>query len=637
MPEWIPKKELENLLAGADASVKILFSRWYFLDSNNIDEGYSLCKLTPETVDEWNQLKFTLIQILDGVHLDEFATAGRSRPEWELSAGMGLMSDKMLGELISCPEVFVYDRNFTDENYRTTDSDFFDIHSQDLRDKLTRFRHSSAKAFGGDREGWKSFSASVDDYKKMNTLYIGEFKEDFCHLCLNQLNLINQCKKSWDRDGMGLGICGDVLTEIFNHSWTARNFCNSFFGDSSVLSRIVEAIEAINKPQISTSIALCVCGSVGCGKSSFVAKLAAEIFRSKGPTDRRPVIVRFCGTTLESSSTLPLLQSICHQIHFALWAFVDVDLMPSDHHACVLHFQTLLRKYPVVLLLDAVDSLKDSGPYEELEFLKGVQLHPNTKIVISVTTTESQLQSCEDNELNQRQYNATSSMILDSVALLPLRREIVEFKLNRLGRRVRFGTISIGFFTNADMFQNYSEVQMEYIVERCSIDTSLWYLDLCVEMVRLWHSSDLVQASPLNSNNSASLVMTPWEIVKSELMLTWDPSWQCTEQVSSVDVGCMGWILTTDASRQGWCCWKDSQSNVLLKLDMNASVKAMLLNSHSHGQWGVSEEIDVSGIIGVVRVKITATKVGFKFYLNGKESAEPDHCYRYRSLFTYTF
>ena len=53
-----------------------------------------------------------------------------------------------------------------------------------------------------------------------------------------------------------------------------------------------------------------VCGEPGSGKTSLMAKLAASMWSSTG----NPVVLRFLGTTGQSTTTRELLRSLCQQI-----------------------------------------------------------------------------------------------------------------------------------------------------------------------------------------------------------------------------------------------------------------------------------------------------------------------------------
>ena len=65
-----------------------------------------------------------------------------------------------------------------------------------------------------------------------------------------------------------------------------------------------------NPEAILCSHPIVVCGEPGSGKTSLMAKLAATIKDST----RNPVVLRFLGTTGQSTTTRELLRSLCQQI-----------------------------------------------------------------------------------------------------------------------------------------------------------------------------------------------------------------------------------------------------------------------------------------------------------------------------------
>lgn len=65
-----------------------------------------------------------------------------------------------------------------------------------------------------------------------------------------------------------------------------------------------------------SSVIFCEQGENGCGKTSTLAKIAREM-RNWYCNGEKPVIVlRFLGTSPDSSSIMPLLMSVCEQVGF---------------------------------------------------------------------------------------------------------------------------------------------------------------------------------------------------------------------------------------------------------------------------------------------------------------------------------
>lgn len=78
------------------------------------------------------------------------------------------------------------------------------------------------------------------------------------------------------------------------------------------------------------------------------------------PEDREPVLViRFLGTTPNSSSIIPLLVNLC--THVAMVYDQPLDEVPDELSPLVNHFKKLLacatEEKPLVVILDSLDQL----------------------------------------------------------------------------------------------------------------------------------------------------------------------------------------------------------------------------------------------------------------------------------------
>lgn len=107
---------------------------------------------------------------------------------------------------------------------------------------------------------------------------------------------------------------------------------------------------------------LVVWGHSGTGKTSLAAKCA---FMLGSVIDDKPIVmIRLCGTSLDSSSARRLLHSLCCQIQKV---YADEDgasvSIPDDYRGLVELFPTMLslacRKRPLVLVLDSLDQLSN--------------------------------------------------------------------------------------------------------------------------------------------------------------------------------------------------------------------------------------------------------------------------------------
>ena len=98
----------------------------------------------------------------------------------------------------------------------------------------------------------------------------------------------------------------DPLTnEIFRHGSLCKKKCELFHGRNEYMATVREKIK---KDQVAVLF-----GESGCGKTSLMAKIAMEVKKWLGE-ESATVVVRFIGTTPDSSDARSLMRSICEQI-----------------------------------------------------------------------------------------------------------------------------------------------------------------------------------------------------------------------------------------------------------------------------------------------------------------------------------
>jgi hypothetical protein len=131
---------------------------------------------------------------------------------------------------------------------------------------------------------------------------------------------------------------------------------------------------------------LIIHGDSGFGKTSIMAKAAFGEARKFFPT--AIVIVRFCGTTPNSSTAFRLVESICIQLR-ALFHHAKLDI-PSEYHQLVREFPKWLAlataERPIALFIDSLDSLHDEFA-SELRWLP-TNLPENVFMVVSTIGTD---------------------------------------------------------------------------------------------------------------------------------------------------------------------------------------------------------------------------------------------------------
>lgn len=186
----------------------------------------------------------------------------------------------------------------------------------------------------------------------------GEYLQNFItHFYKNITKLVDRAMRKEDSSAQG-----QIVTEILQHLhacnnsvrvsilalrcchidqdaeniFQLRNIFQVFYGREESLVRIKEYImNECDKP-------LVFYGAGGCGKTSLLAKSAA-LTQAEWLKNSKPLcVVRFLGTTPDSSALTPALVSICHQ----------VDKIGGQFQANCIHFTCccLLLKVQIVIL-----------------------------------------------------------------------------------------------------------------------------------------------------------------------------------------------------------------------------------------------------------------------------------------------
>ena len=133
-----------------------------------------------------------------------------------------------------------------------------------------------------------------------------------------------------------------------------------------ILERVRKYIQGSSKQP------LVLWGEGGCGKSSMLAKIAADStiwLASKNCTPIR--LVRFLGTTPDSSSIGPLLRCVCQQISF-LYQVPDNNI-PVELSNLINHFKRLLEKAtadkPLCMFFDSLDQLSSADGAHSMSWM----------------------------------------------------------------------------------------------------------------------------------------------------------------------------------------------------------------------------------------------------------------------------
>lgn len=165
--------------------------------------------------------------------------------------------------------------------------------------------------------------------------------------------------------------------DLLHHAIFCREKTKFFFGREELLANIHSRIE-LNRRNVSTPIALIA--ESGCGKTSFMARLAKEL-RIWYPTSA--VFIRFLGTSARSTNIELVIRSLCRQLKL-LYGTEDEN-NDEDEDDNSITFSSLVRIFhdrlkfiskktsknlqkksrpkPLFILLDAIDQFEDTSKY----------------------------------------------------------------------------------------------------------------------------------------------------------------------------------------------------------------------------------------------------------------------------------
>ena len=157
-----------------------------------------------------------------------------------------------------------------------------------------------------------------------------------------------------------------VFTEILQQLHVTNNFSQDFQGRTDILERVRNYVQGPSKQP------LVLWGEGGCGKSSMLAKVASESsswFSSKRCSPIR--LVRFLGTTPDSSSIGPLVRSVCQQLCFLYQT--SENTIPIELSQLINYFKRLLEKTPadkpLCIFFDSLDQLSSADGAHSMSWL----------------------------------------------------------------------------------------------------------------------------------------------------------------------------------------------------------------------------------------------------------------------------
>ncbi|CAF4518214.1 unnamed protein product, partial [Rotaria magnacalcarata] len=268
-----------------------------------------------------------------------------------------------------------------------------------------------------------------------------------------------------------------VYTEILQQLHAVNNFSQDFQGRIDILERVRNYVQgSSNQP-------LVLWGEGGCGKSSMLAKIAADSSSWFPPKQYNPIrLIRFLGTTPDSSSIGPLLRSVCQQLCF-LYQVPD-NTIPVELSQLINYFKRLLEKTPadkpLCIFFDSLDQLSSADGAHSMSWLPPTL--PNyVKIIVSTLPGIFNILSTLRNIIESRE---------NFVQIKPLGEELAKTVLvARLSRQHR----------------KITDTQWELVHERLAECNLPLYVKLVFDEIKLWKSYAQPQEKDLATTVSTSI------------------------------------------------------------------------------------------------------------------------------------
>ncbi|XP_020292680.1 NACHT and WD repeat domain-containing protein 2 isoform X2 [Pseudomyrmex gracilis] len=283
----------------------------------------------------------------------------------------------------------------------------------------------------------------------------GEYLQHFItHFYRNIVKLVDRAMRKEDSSAQG-----QIITEILQHLHACNNSVKVFYGREDTLEKIKNyMLGNSDKP-------LVLYGEGGCGKTSLLAK-SAGLTSSTWLTGKKPVsIIRFLGTTPDSSALTPTLISICQQISYNYG--LSFEEIPDDLVPLTAYFKYLLTlanaEQPILLFLDSVDQLTGVQG-NKLSWLP-TRLPSNCKMILSCAAEESNPLISRDYQLLRRMIDTEESFI----------------EVTALGEDLAMDVIRMWMKTARRDLNNYQWRLVANAISKCSLPifVKLVFAEIC--------------------------------------------------------------------------------------------------------------------------------------------------------------
>ncbi|XP_057664227.1 NACHT and WD repeat domain-containing protein 2 [Diorhabda carinulata] len=348
----------------------------------------------------------------------------------------------------------------------------------------------SAKLLGNLRDERLPNKIETSNIQKYNVEWIGRegldpetheeyLKHFITHFYKNIVKLVDRAMRKEDSSAQG-----QIVTEILQHLHACNNSVQVFYGRE-------DSLEHIRNYMLDDSDkCLILYGEGGCGKTSLLAKSASLSTSKDWFQGARPIsIVRFLGTTPDSSALTPTLISICQQISYNF--ILPFDGIPDDLVPLTAHFKQLLtmatKAQPLVLFLDSVDQLTGTQDANKVSWLP-TRLPPHCKIIVSCACEESNAEVSKEYHILRRMIDVDEHFI----------------EVEALGEELAMKVIKMWMQSAHRDLTNYQWRLVSNAIEKCSLPifVKLVFAEIC-----RWRSYTKSQDTHLASTVMDSIMM----------------------------------------------------------------------------------------------------------------------------------
>ncbi len=267
---------------------------------------------------------------------------------------------------------------------KKVDKDAETLRKRLLKEKLPKaVNQNNIKTYSVQWKGQALEKAKRDrDYEEYLRSFCQDFVEDMKKLVDKNVKYLLE-KRKGEVDGL--------YEEVLHHSQFAKAKCEIFCGREQEIDVIKSYLQGITNERHPFVIHT----KSGYGKTALMAYVSSHIQQWLGP--EAVLVLRFLGTSPQSSAIVSLLRSVIQQICVVFGLKLPPESameMFSGARRCMWSVlsATMHRRpqRPLVLILDAVDQLQESyGAYEFLWLMR--TLPPNVYVIVSMLSDKFHL------------------------------------------------------------------------------------------------------------------------------------------------------------------------------------------------------------------------------------------------------